>query len=381
MSTPLVDAIETFRVRASTRSIWLFVKVSLNTGHVGLGEATLDGCVDGVEQRLRGIAARSRGKEAREIRLADDQDLATAAAISAFNQAICDSLARVGNLSAARFLGGEKRKEIELYANINRRTTSRTPDGFRESAQLAFDAGFRAFKIAPFDEVAAGAPFSSTAFGTGLKRIAAVRALIGPETRLMVDCHWRFDVPGSHSLVDACTDYDVHWIECPLPESTDMLADVARLRQRAARRGILLAGGEDIVGLSGLQPFLDHGCYDVIMPDVKYVGGPWEMLRVADAIERAGIEFSPHNPSGPVSHAASLEICAAANRTGLLECQYGETPLFSSLVKGGRDLTANVALEAERIGFGVTFRPDVLARHSATPAKAMEDAHEKDGHR
>ncbi|MCA0423199.1 MAG: hypothetical protein LCH61_07715 [Proteobacteria bacterium] len=378
MSTPLIEAVEVFRVRASIRSIWLFVAVTLDSGHVGLGEATLDGRMDGVERQLRGIADRSLGTRAREIRLAEDDHLVAAAAKSAFNQALCDGLARVSATPAAQFFGGERRQEVGLYANINRRTALRTPEGFADSAQLAFDAGFRAFKIAPFDEVTAGAPLSPQDFAMGLRRIEAVRALIGSDARLMVDCHWRFDMNGAASLMDACSALGIHWVECPLPERADTLADIAKLRNSAARRGLLLAGGEDIVGLGSLQPYLDHDCYDVIMPDIKYVGGPLEMLRVAEALEKAGVEFSPHNPSGPVSHAASAEVCAAANQVGLLECQFAETPLFTTLVRGGCPLAARIALNEKRVGFGVTFRRSVLARHLLTQSKVMEDAYDKD---
>ena len=45
------------------------------------------------------------------------------------------------------------------------------------------------------------------------------------------------------------------------------------------------------------------------MPDVKYVGGPIKMVELANYIKKYGSEFSPHNPSGPICHAHSLQIC------------------------------------------------------------------------
>jgi hypothetical protein len=39
-----------------------------------------------------------------------------------------------------------------------------------------------------------------------------------------------------------------------------------------------------------------------MMPDVKYAGGLAEMLRIGAALAAHGVEVSPHNPSGPVSH-------------------------------------------------------------------------------
>ncbi|MBK6600591.1 MAG: hypothetical protein IPG28_03280, partial [Betaproteobacteria bacterium] len=92
---------------------------------------------------------------------------------------------------------GARRQDIPVYANINRRTEVRTPEGFAASARLAADAGHQAFKVAPFDEVKTAV----CAQGRGVRAqckpassgIAAVRNVVGPRSRLMVDCHWRFD--------------------------------------------------------------------------------------------------------------------------------------------------------------------------------------------
>jgi galactonate dehydratase len=45
------------------------------------------------------------------------------------------------------------------------------------------------------------------------------------------------------------------------------------------------------------------------MPDVKHVGGFGPLLDVLN-IGARGIEISPHNPSGPISTAASLHAAA-----------------------------------------------------------------------
>jgi galactonate dehydratase len=48
---------------------------------------------------------------------------------------------------------------------------------------------------------------------------------------------------------------------------------------------------------------------DVIMPDVKHVGGFGPLLDVLK-MGTGKIEISPHNPSGPISTAASLHAAA-----------------------------------------------------------------------
>src|SRR5207302_7564917 len=117
-----------------------------------------------------------------------------AAATSAIDQALWDISAQRIDKTLADALGQRRRNAIELYANINRGTLDRSPEGFAERAREATDAGFDAVKIAPFDDVTvenAVTPGGKKLLAAGIERVAAVRATIGPERRLLVDCHWR----------------------------------------------------------------------------------------------------------------------------------------------------------------------------------------------
>jgi len=105
------------------------------------------------------------------------------------------------------------------------------------------------------------------------------------------------------------------------------------LRSRANAFGIRLAGLETAICRRGFLPYAEAGAYDVMMPDVKYCGGPLEMMAIATDLDSYGIDFSPHNPSGPICHLHSLNICAVLSKTDLLEMQFDESPMFNSLLK------------------------------------------------
>src|SRR6185312_5338739 len=108
-------------------------------------------------------------------------------------------------------------------------------------------------------------PATPSALDAGLARIAATRAAVGSDVRLMVDCHWRFDEKCAETVIDAVAALHPHWIECPLPDDATWLRALKRLRARANTHAIRLAGGEDGVGREAFAPFLDHGAYDVLM--------------------------------------------------------------------------------------------------------------------
>jgi galactonate dehydratase len=85
-----------------------------------------------------------------------------------------------------------------------------------------------------------------------------------------------------------------------------------------------MAGGEILFGIPGFAPLCRSRAVNVIMPDVKHCGGLMELVRIAAMAEADGIEVAPHNPSGPVSTAASVHVCAVLKNFRLLEFQWGE---------------------------------------------------------
>lgn len=327
--------------RVSGKTLWHFAEIEASSGLVGTGEASLQGQAPAVAVEIARLAEALEGGPAGPQALAGlpaPKTLAEAAARSAVDLALRDVAAQAAAEPLAEALGGAHRDQIALYANINRRTEDRSPAGFAASAGEAVAAGFTAFKIAPFDGVTAEAlaePGGHAVLEPGLARIAAVRQRIGTEAELMVDCHWRLDEAATLAVLRAVEPLRLYWLECPLPETADNVPALVRLRHAANARGMKLAGCEQAIGLDGFVPFLAAGAYDTMMPDVKYVGGLDEVLRVADAFAAAGVDFSPHNPSGPICHAASLHVSAAVPGFSRLELQFDESPLFDSLVGGG----------------------------------------------
>lgn len=328
--------------RVSAKTCWIFVQLQQDDGDVGCGEASLAGqeaAVLAAAQRMAPQVLRADpGHPAAFAAAIEPASLADAAVVSAVDQALWDLHARCQRRTVADLLGGVCRHRIAVYANINRRTERRTPEGFAQSARDALAAGHVAFKLAPFDEVTTAvcdAGDGMAAMQQGLARIAAVRDVVGAQRRLMVDCHWRFDEATATALVHAAAELGLYWIECPLPETPAHIDALVRLRGLANTRGIRMAGLEQGIRFASFRPYCEAGAYDVMMPDVKYMGGLQEMLHAADQFALRGVQFSPHNPTGPICHAASLQLSAAAASFDMLELQFDESPLFDALVGGG----------------------------------------------
>ncbi len=374
----ILTALRCHAAQVTAKTLWTFVELTDAHGNVGVGEATLPNPDPALDDHLVRYGERVVGQRVDDVDFDDARAAARTlpefAAISALDQAIVDLLARSRGKSAADVLGGRRRDALVVYANVNRTTTVRTAAGFASAAGRAIADGFAAVKIAPFDGVELRGDFShvdtAPLLDAAFARIAAVRAAIGDEARLMIDCHWRLDRRVAETVIDAIAAYRPYWLECPLPETPESLAALRALRSRANDRGIRLAGCETMSLLRGFMPFVRAGAYDVMMPDVKYVGGLCEMLALAELLATHGIECAPHNPSGPVSHAVSVQVAAAADVIGMLEVQHRETSYFDALVKGAAPAPADGHVRVPVTpGFGVRLDHALIASLDTVPKR------------
>lgn len=250
----------------------------------------------------------------------------TSVAVSALRNIVTVLQAVHAGVSLTEKLGGTAASSVELYANINRALLGRhrSPASFGRVAERAAGRGFRTIKCAPFDEVdkTKTADSAVEASRTGVERVAAVRAAIGPDIRLLVDCHRRFDLESALRVAEELVKLDVGWFEEPvdIESSQDDMAEIAR------RVSMPVAGGESLYGVESFEALLEKRATHVIMPDVMFCGGASEAYRTGLLAHRLGAGFSPHSPSGTVPLLTSAHVCAALPDAMPLEHAVGETP-------------------------------------------------------
>ena len=257
--------------------------------------------------------------------------------------------------------GGRVRETLPAYANINRATTTRTPAGFAATARAAVADGYRALKAAPFDGFPPpGSPPAgiAAAVDTGVASVAAMREAVGPDVEVMVDCHSFFDVELARQVAARLEPYDLAWYEEPV--APDRVDDTVAIR-RSIRQP--MAGGELLFGAAGFAPLHRRQAVDVTMPDVKHCGGLLELTRIAASAAIDGVAVAPHNPSGPVSTAASVHACAGMPNFRLLEVQWGEVDWRTDLVRPPEAFRNGALPVPDRSGFGVTLDETLLAAH------------------
>ena len=379
--SPIELSFNAIPVRAKTE--WVHLSLGDGAGVVGQGEITSTQLASEVAPVVARLANRLRGQ-----RITSDADVLTlnnltaeqlegdrmlATAVSGLRCAVVDALARVLQMPMVDYLRelhdheGKADNKVQLYSNINRSMldddngkVDRSPDAFAEMAQRAMEAGFTTAKCAPFDEC--NAPFNSTGLPRevemGLDRIRAAKAIVGPDRALLVDCHSRFDLDSALALEPELREAGVDWYEEPV----DPIKSIDDLRKIHAQAQMTIAGAEMGYGVGLFTRLMEEDALDVVMPDVKFCGGPVEAYLIGRELEaRWKGSVSMHCPSGPLSLLASSHATAAFGNTIPLEHAVYEVDWRHEVLEPFEDINEGYLMLPDGHGLGARVDPVAIA--------------------
>ena len=309
-----IARIETFLVPPR----WLFVRVEADSGHVGWGEASLEGHAEAVNGAFEALKDRFLGADPRAI-----EDMWQVAyrggfyrggpvlmsALSGLDQALWDLKGRLLGVPAWELLGGKVRDRIRAYAWIG----GDRPGDIAEAARARKVQGFSAVKMNATAELdMLGTP---RLLGEVVDRVRAAQAE-GMDVGL--DFHGRVHKPMAKQLAKMLEPLGLLFLEEPLlSENPEGLAQLAGLVATP------IALGERLYSRWDFKPFLTSGAVDIIQPDLSHAGGLSECRRIAAMAEAFDVAVAPHCPLGPLALAACLQLAATAPNVVLQEMSLG----------------------------------------------------------
>ncbi len=310
-------------VKVNRRGNWVLVRLSTEDGLSGIGDASHGGNDRAVMSLVEQFFDALRGRGLWELESFRQQILpevakrgrAAAVAYSALEQCLWDLRGKSVGLPVYELLGGRIHEKVRNYANINRSTEDRSPGGFARMAERAAQAGFDAVKLAPFDDMPrrpADEAEIAKYMQLGVDCGAAVRKAIGEKADLLIDVHSHFDLAHGLELLRRFEPQRLFWIE----EVTRSTQDLPAIRRESK---MPTAGGESLFGVKGFYPYIAAGAVDIVMPDIKYAGGIFEVKKIAAMAEGAGLKVAPHGPASPVGNAAAAQICVTLPNFHILE--------------------------------------------------------------
>ncbi|MDQ0644753.1 mandelate racemase/muconate lactonizing enzyme family protein [Microbacterium murale] len=200
----------------------------------------------------------------------------TTIALAGVDLALWDRRARVAGTSVTGVLGRNHSRLPVYGSGVNLHYTL---DELVAQTERWVSAGNEAVKIK------VGRPDPAE----DLDRVAAVRSVIGPDRRLLVDANQRWDLDTATRRIQSLSVHGLGWVEEPL--RADDLAGHAELRRRI---DVPVALGENLHTVHRFRDFLDAGAVDVVQPNVIRVGGITPFLRIAELARERRVELAPH---------------------------------------------------------------------------------------
>ncbi|AOA60840.1 L-rhamnonate dehydratase [Komagataella phaffii CBS 7435] len=287
----------------------------------------------------------------------------TVAAISVVDLAIWDLLGKVRNEPVYKLIGGATKKRIDFYC------TGSDPSAAKRM-------GFWGGKV-PL-------PYGPAEGHIGLQKnvefLAAHRERVGPDFPLMVDCWMGLDVTYTIDLVKATQHLNLNWFEEVLhPDDTEGYA----LLKRACPQQKFTTGEHEYTRY-GFRKLIEGRNVDILQPDVMWIGGLTELLKVTAQASAYDIPIVPH-----ASGMYSYHYVISQQNTPFQEYLANSPDSQSVLpVFGGLFIDEPVPTEGflnqnvlDKPGFGLTLNPkveliesgDILSPSPEKPLKINED--------
>lgn len=358
-----VTQIKTFICHAY-RTNWVFVKVITDSGLYGVGEATLEYREPTVVQAIKELERYLVGKDPHNIEAFWHDAYRDAywrggvvlmSALAGVEMALWDIKGKALGVPVYQLLGGKVRDSVKCYANAWF-AGAKKPEEFAQKAKIAVKNGFSGLKWDPFGKEYLN--IDPKHLNEALDCIAAVKDAVGDQVHLIIEGHGRFNVPTAVRIGNALEKFGILWFEEPIPP--DDKKGIAWVRSKIATP---VSGGERLYSRFEYADYLRMECVDFWQPDVSHAGGIMEVRKIAAMAESHYIPVCPHNPSGPVANAATLQLAACIPNFYLLETMANDIPWRADVSTEKVKFENSEMFIPDLPGLGIDINEEEIAKH------------------
>jgi len=296
-----ITKLETFLVKPR----WLFLKIHTDAGIVGLGEPILEGRALTCAQAVKEVEPYLIGKDPRRVvhhwqaiyrhAFYRGGPILTSV-LSGIDMALWDIKGKALGIPVYELLGGPTRHRIRVYAHAS------TPERMRQFLAQ----GFTAFKTGPAKQRPARYVETPGAIRYAVEKFAELRQIAGDQVDIGIDFHGAVSPATAKLLIKGLEPYQPMFVEEPCQaQNHDIMAEIARGTH------LPIATGERVFTKWGFREVLEKRAATILQPDLCHAGGITEVRLIAGMAEAYYAAIAPHNPLGPISLAAGLQIAAS----------------------------------------------------------------------
>jgi galactonate dehydratase len=175
-----------------------------------------------------------------------------------------------------------------------------------EALKTGMAKGFTAFKTGPAKKRPARYIETPAAVGYAAEQFAELRRAAGNDIDIAIDFHGAISPATAKLLIKALEPYQPMFVEEPINcQEHDIMAEIAR------ETFLPIATGERVFTKWGFREVLEKKAAAVLQPDLCHAGGITEVRLIAGMAEAFYATIAPHNPLGPISLAAGVQMAAS----------------------------------------------------------------------
>lgn len=285
---------------------WLFLKIHTDAGIVGWGEPITEGRAKTCAVAVQEIAPYLVGKDPRQVvhhwqaiyrhAFYRGGPILTSA-LSGIEQALWDIKGKALGVPIYELLGGPTRDRVRVYAHVRN-----DPAMLKQRKQ----EGFTAFKTGVHNSTSLGVVASLRDVEKAAEAFAILREAGGKDVDIGIDFHGAISPQTAKLLIKALEPYQPMFIEEPVQcQNVDAMAEIARGTH------LPIATGERLFTKWAFREVLEKKAATILQPDLCHAGGIFEGRLIAGMAEAYYAAIAPHNPLGPISLAAGIQLAAS----------------------------------------------------------------------
>jgi mandelate racemase len=256
-------------------------------------------------------------------------------ALSLFDMALWDALARSRGMPLAALLGSRPR---DLPAYDSRGLGLMEPDRLSREADALLAKGLRAIKLR------LGYPSAEQE----LAALKAVRNVVGAGFAIMVDYNQALTMAEAIARGRLLEKEGVYWFEEPIPHE-----DYEACAAIAGELSVPVQIGENFNGPEGMLSALNARACDYVMPDVARIGGVTGWMQAAALAAAKGVEMSSH-----LMPEVSAQLLSATPTAHWLEY----VDWADALLQEPLQIVDGKVVTSQRIGSGIAWDEDRIRK-------------------
>jgi galactonate dehydratase len=358
---------------------YLFVKVHTDAGITGIGESGAWGFLEASAAAVETFKRYLIGQDPLRIehhwqylyRSTHFRGAAIMGALSAIDIALWDIAGKHFGVPVYQLLGGMTRHKARVYYHV----FGQSRDELVQGCIAAKAAGYTAVgHLTPFTDAPREQPMEEThaqRIGRAIETVRQYREAVGDDVDLCIEIHRRLTPAEAVVLARGIEPFHPFFYEDPImPDNFDAMGLVAE------QIHIPIATGERLHTIYEFQMLLARGAVQYVRPDVCMCGGITGAKKIAALAEAHHVGVVPHNPLGPVSTAACLQIAACIPNFALQEYPLGEdVPPKSEIVAQRLQRDGGYLVIPTTPGIGIELAPDAAEKWPYKPRELATRLH------